>query len=187
MPGRHWSTTRICHVRREISVGVRAMVHGALQNWYKLGEKMPGLGDSCWWEGTWAWAEADRVRVQPCHLPALWTVGETTLPCFLSCESEIVVVSRANELMPENGLGTMPEGYGRSVNIKHKDTQTEVNAKMFTAMSPHKGLRATWEVASKLMTDFMRGAKGNFGKKADPAVTFSPNHWAGLCTKSFAS
>lgn len=74
------------------------------------------------------------------------------------------------------GWGQCREGYGRSVNTEHEDAQTEVNARMFTAMSPHKGLRATWEVASKLMTDFMRGAKGNFGKKADPAVTFSPNH-----------
>lgn len=74
------------------------------------------------------------------------------------------------------GRGQCREGCGRSVNTEHEGTQTAVNASMFTAMSPHKGPRATWEVASKLMTDFMRGAKGNVGKKADPAVTFSPNH-----------
>lgn len=47
---------------------------------------------------------------------------------------------------------------------------------MFTTMSPHKGLKTIREVASKLTTDFMRGAKGNFGEKANPATTLSPNH-----------
>jgi hypothetical protein len=47
---------------------------------------------------------------------------------------------------------------------------------MFTTMSPYKGLRTTWEVASKLITDFMRGAKGEIGKKTNIFMTFSPNY-----------
>lgn len=68
------------------------MVHGAPRNEYTLGEKMLmmlGVRGSDWWKGTGVGSEVHGVRVLPCRLPAVWTLRETTPPCFLSCESEI--------------------------------------------------------------------------------------------------
>lgn len=100
------STIGVCHMGRETPVEVRPVAHGALQNWCKLGEKMLGLGDSCWWNGAGAWSEVDRVRGQPSGLSG------KRLPCFLSCESEITSCRQSKWT---NAWGWAEDNAGRTV------------------------------------------------------------------------